>query len=293
MVAVSKAPKRIRKMMIEVCLSSVQCTGPASVSVTAVSGRAWCRWLRLRVWLRCDETRLLGSAHTRRGRHLPPHLQGVTSPGHKHREAQQDRISGFGIQERPQRREAIAVCSVWAKIESLPCRGRRTLISHHDWWKIFSHSLWMMMGFRVIVIWKKMLHLSCSKKRETFKMYALKHQKAPLPSNCHTRIQVQFPSPTKSQKEGFWLQCILRLSKVTLLLFLYRAIFEGVMTITNMGAFFWDIIYVLFSFSFECKYQRKSVSGMCEFFQKVDRMKNIQEFQIFWKLFTVIIFLWW
>lgn len=53
------------------------------------------------------------------------------------------------------------------------------------------------------------------------------------------------------------------------------------MTISNMGAFFWDIIYVFFSFSFECKFQRESVSGMCEFFQKNDRMKNIKEFQIF------------
>ena len=44
------------------------------------------------------------------------------------------------------------------------------------------------------------------------------------------------------------MQCILSLSKVTLLLFLYRAIFDEVMTISNMGAFFWDIIYVFFSF---------------------------------------------
>ena len=90
--------------------------------------------------------------HRRERRHLPPHWEGghttwslVTEQG------QNVSLLNTVTRSRSPRRPR----SVWAKIESLPCRGRRTLISHHDWLKIFSHSLWMMMGFRVIVIWKK------------------------------------------------------------------------------------------------------------------------------------------
>ena len=123
-----------------------------SVWVTAVSRLvpdAAGTWLRLRVWLRWRGS---GSAPAAPGEGATwPH----TSGGSHHLVTTRERTNVRLLNTVTRRGPSGGLFSVFGKIESLPCRGRRTLISHHDWWKIFSHSLWMMMGFRVIVIWKK------------------------------------------------------------------------------------------------------------------------------------------